>query len=108
MLEKFPNNINKAEGDQEFLKEVFQEDDKYWQDQREKIALVKQSTKDKESFDISVLGMFYNTTGYDSQPLIDSKIIEEYEIEYYLKHPEIKSLEEFAKYKQEFERHDEA
>ncbi len=108
MTEKISYNINKAQDGQSFLKEAFQEDDKYWQDQREKIALVKQNTKDKESFDISVFGMFYNTTGYDSQPLIDSKIIEEYEVEYYLKHPEIKSLEEFAKYKQEFERHDEA
>ncbi len=107
MQEKFPNT-KMTQSDQELLKEVFDVDEKYWQDQREKVALAKQNTKDKEVFDISAFGEFYNITGMLGKPLISPEVIEEYEREYYLKHPEIKSLEEFAKYKQEFERHDEA
>ena len=66
------------------------------QEQREKIATAKQNSPDKELFDITKLGEFYSTRGDDGEVLSTPEVVEEYEAEYYLKYPDIKSLQEYA------------
>lgn len=73
-------------------------------ERRELIALAKQSSLDKEAFDIAGFGEFYSTRGELSGiPLITPEVVEEYEAEYYLKYPKIKSLQEYAMLRKELD-----
>jgi hypothetical protein len=65
-------------------------------EQREQVAAAKQAAPDKEIFDITHLEEFYSTRGDNGEPLVMPEVVEEYEAEYYLKYPEIKSLQEYA------------
>lgn len=85
------------------LADTFAENSRSKQEQREKVAAAKQSAPDKESFDIAKLGEFYSTRGDSGEVLATPEIIEEYEAEYYLKYPEIKSLQEYAARRKEFD-----
>lgn len=85
------------------LSDAFAEDDRYKQEQREKVMAAKQSTPDKEPFDITKLSEFYSTRGDNGEVLATPEVVEEYETEYYLKYPEIKSLQEYAARRKELD-----
>ena len=85
------------------LADALAENNRSKQDQREKIVIAKQGTPDKEPFDITKLGEFYSTRGDNGEILATPEVIEEYEAEYYLKYPEIKSLQEYAARRRELD-----
>jgi hypothetical protein len=75
--------------------------------QREKIAQIKQTILDKEPFDIYKLGEYYSLRGdCSNEVLITQSIIEEYEYEYYLKNPDLKTLLEYADHRKNLDRND--
>lgn len=107
-MERFmENNMIKKNDEPEkknILDEVFEEDEKNKAEQRAEIARIKESTTDKELFDIQKFGEVYNLRGDDGELLVSPEIIEEYEVEYYLKNPNLKSLQEYADHRKNLDR----
>lgn len=101
-----PELLAKLQNDErlKILQEVFEGDEQFKNEQRAKIAYIKQNTPDKEIFGIQKFGEFYNLRGDDGELLITPEIIEEYEVEYYLKNPNLKSLQEYADYRKNLDR----
>ncbi len=85
------------------VQEIFEADEQFENKQRSKIANIKKDTPDKELFDIHKFGEVYNLRGDDGELLIDPGIIEEYEVEYYIRNPNLKSLQEYANYRKKLD-----
>lgn len=85
------------------LSDTLEENKRFKQEQREKVVAAKQNVSDKEPFDIAKLGEFYSTRGDSGEVLATPEVVEEYEAEYYLKYPEIKSLQEYAARRKELD-----
>lgn len=75
---------------------MLEENRRFRQEQREKVALAKQNTPDKQPFNMEIFGSLYNLRDDDGELRITPELVEDYEVEYYLKNPNIKSVEEFA------------
>lgn len=58
-------------------------------------------SSDKEIFDINAFAKLYDLTNDRGESIISSELIEDLEIQYYLKNPGLKSMKEFAE-KREF------
>jgi len=98
------NNLEKASSmSDKLLSDTLEENKRFKQEQREKVMAAKQNTPDKEPFDITKLGEFYSTRGDNGEVLATLEVVEEYEAEYYLKYPEIKSLQEYAARRKELD-----
>jgi uncharacterized protein YciW len=80
----------------QLLKDALDSNNRSKLEQREQITAAKQVAPDKEIFDITKLGEFYSTRGDNGEVLATPEVVEEYEAEYYLKYPEVKSLQEYA------------
>lgn len=91
--------IDNNEADTQFLDELILEKEKDFQKQKEKVVLIEKNTTDKEIFDIQEFGKLYNLQGGLTQVKIDQKMIDDLEIEYYFKYPNVNSLKEFANIK---------
>jgi len=86
----------KSAASEELIRDMLHEDAAFRQAQRERVALAKQNTPDKQPFDIEAFGGLYNLRDDDGQLRISPELVESYEAEYYLKNPDVKSLAEFA------------
>lgn len=62
--------------------------------------------KDKEPFSITVFEQLYDLTDGGDYPEISQATIENLEIQYYLDNPNLKSLKEFASYREELDGND--
>jgi len=85
------------------LSDMLEENKRFKQEQRDKVVTAKQNTPDKEPFDIAKFGEFYSTRGDNGEVLATPEVVEEYEAEYYLKYPEIRSLQEYATRRKELD-----
>lgn len=64
---------------------------------QEQLALAKQKAPaDKESFDIQRFGQYYDLNDDRGELRITPEVIEDFEIQYYLLFPELKTLQELA------------
>lgn len=77
---------------------------RFLEERRKKVAQAKQADPEKEAFDIDVFGGMYNLRGFDGKLRLTPGVVEEYEAEYYLKTPKIKSMQDFAKHKTNLDR----
>lgn len=91
-------NIKKIDetSDSQFVSNLIDEGQIDFLKQKEKVVLMKQDTPDKEIFNIENFKEIYNLQGGLVKIDIDQKMIDDLEIEYYLKYSNIKSLKEFA------------
>lgn len=87
--------LRKSPASDQLVQGMLEEDKRFKQKQREAIVLAKQDPA-KQPFDIEAFGSIYNLRGDDGELRITPDLIEEYEAEYYLENPDIKSIEEFA------------
>ncbi len=68
---------------------------------QEQLALAKQKAlASKEPFDIQRFGQYYDLNDDHGTPCITPEVIEDFEIQYYLLFPELKTLQEFAEKRQ--------
>ncbi len=87
----------------ELLQEIFDADDASKEEQKKKIDEIKKSNNQKEVFDIQKFGEIYSLKGDNGEPLISPEIIDEYEVEYYLKNPNLNTLQEYAEYRKKLD-----
>lgn len=74
---------------------------------KRRIDEAKQHAKDKEIFDITKLANFLSLNRSDGKPGdISPEVIEEFEADYYINNPGVKTLQEFATEKQKQESHE--
>jgi len=101
----FMNNTSneKSPMSDKLLSDMLEENKRFKQEQRDKVVTAKQNTPDKEPFDIAKFGEFYSTRGDNGEVLATPEVVEEYEAEYYLKYPEIRSLQEYATRRKELD-----
>lgn len=85
---------------------MLEENRRYRQEQREKVNLAKKNTPDKQPFNIDAFGSLYNLRDGDGELRVTPEVVEDYEAEYYLKNPDIKSMEEFAERKRKLDEQD--
>ena len=99
-------NIKKIDetSDSQFVSNLIDEGQIEFLKQKEKVVLMKQDTQDKEIFNIENFKEIYNLQGGLVKIDIDQKMIDDLEIEYYLKYSNIKSLKEFADIKTRLDR----
>ncbi len=79
-----------------FLNEAIKDKELEFQKNKEAAAVAKSNATDKEAFDFAKFSEMYNTQGGLVAVDLDQKAIDTFEIEYYLKYSDVKSLEEFA------------
>lgn len=99
-IKKVSNN----ESDTQFLDELIMEKEIDFQKQKEMITLVKKNITDKQIFDIQEFEKLYNLQEGFVKVKIDQKMIDDLEIEYYLKYSYIKSLKSFSDIKTQLDR----
>lgn len=90
-----PMPIKSPQSDQ-LVRGMLEENRSFRQEQREKVVLVKQNTPDKQPFNIEAFGGLYNLRDDDGELRITPEVVEDLEAEYYLKNPNLKSMQEFA------------
>lgn len=83
----------------QLVQDMLREKREFRQKQRDEVAAAKQNTPDKQPFDINMFGNLYNLRDDDGELRITPELVEDYEAEYYLKNPDIKSLQDFATHK---------
>ncbi|GEM_PF-1693072 len=81
---------------EQLVKGMLEDNQRFRKERREKVAQAKQNTPGKQPFDIETLGGMYDFRDDDGKLRITPELVEEFEAEYYLKNPDITSLEEFA------------
>ena len=91
-----------SEHDPESERRFTEEREKKIEEQRRLLELAKLD-KDKEPFNIEAFEKLYSLTGDDGKVNITPELIESLEIQYYLGHPETKTMKDFANEKSENE-----
>jgi len=97
--ESMPNqpSLKKSPTSDRLVQQMLEANVRFRQEQRAKIDALKVASPDKEAFDIQKLADVYNLRDGDGKLRITPDLIQDYESEYYLGNPNIKSLAEFAK-----------
>jgi hypothetical protein len=79
------------------LDEVLAKDDLVRKQRAEAVAAAKAANSNKEPFSTEALGQHYSLRELGVDVSADPEVVAEYEADYYLKHPEVNTLSEFAK-----------
>jgi hypothetical protein len=88
--------IQKSPQSDALVQRTVEEQHKFLQERREKVAQAKLGNPDKEPFDIEKFGTMYNLRGIDGKLRVTPELVEGYEADYYLRNPGAKSLQDFA------------
>lgn len=86
----------KSPQSEQLVQGMLEENRRFRRERSEKVALAKQNIPDKQPFNIESFATLYNLRDDDGKLRITTEVVEDYEAEYYLKNPDIKSLQEFA------------
>lgn len=89
---------------EQLVQDMLNGNTKFIQEQRVRIKEAKLKTPDKEPFDIKKFADVYNLRDADGKFRITPELVQEFEADYYLKNPTIKSLVDFAKRRQQLDR----
>lgn len=96
---------------EELLQQARRRDQEAGEEQRTRIHEARAMSVDKEPFDIVVLSRFYSLRdslglGEIDDTMSNADIIEAFEAEYYLKFPDVKTIEEYAHRRKTLDRQD--
>ncbi len=80
------------------LDEIDARHDSHLRTEQAEIARIKSTRRDKQLFDIDAFAGIYRLSDLGSSPLISPEIVREYERGYYLRHPEFKTMQQYAEY----------
>lgn len=96
----------KSPQSEQLIRGMLEENKKFRQERRRKVAVVKQNAPDKQPFDIEAFGNMYNLRDDDGNLRVTPEVVEDFEAEYYLKNPDLKSMQEFVDRRRELDSQD--
>lgn len=102
--EAMPRSPQKSPLSDQLVAKVREDHRERMKKRRAKLTEVKQSSPDKEAFNVNEFGQIYNLRDSDGQMRITPERVEEFEMEYYLDNPDAKSMQEFADRRRELDK----
>jgi len=86
--------------------DMMRQNEQVIEQRRKELGKVKAEASDKEPFDIHKFARMHDITNDQGQLDITPELIERYEMEYYLDQSGIKTLEDFARHREEMDKND--